>query len=438
MTSLSLRFIWQIIAVTLLISVPARADEWPQWGGPQRDIVWRETAIVENLPAGKLPRMWSKPIGGGYAGPAVADGRVFVADRPAEEDVERVLCFDAADGSELWAQEYIAAYSISYPVGPRVTPTVDGNRVYALGAVGHLFCLSADKGEVIWQKHLPTDFGTKLPTWGMAAAPLVDGEQLIVLVGGADGSLVVSFNKQTGEELWRSLEDPAVGYAPPVIYEFGGRRQLIIWHASAVSSLDPDTGKVLWEHPFIVREALTVATPRKIGERLFVASFYEGPLMLDLGADGVTPTIGWSAPAGENELHNTSIHTIMPTPFGNERSIYGVSSYGQLRCIDAATGKMVWETREATGEGRWWNAFLIPHGDASGRRVFLANEQGQLILADLSGDGYRELGRAELIEPLQPIQRRKTVWSHPAFAMESVFARNDQELIRVSLAETPK
>src|SRR5687768_14642043 len=127
MASPSLRFAWQTIAATLLLSAPTRADDWPQWGGPQRDIVWREAGIVETLPAGKLPRMWSKPIGGGYAGPAVANGRVFVADRPAEQDLERVLCFDAANGSELWTHEYEATYSISYPVGPRVTPTVDGN-----------------------------------------------------------------------------------------------------------------------------------------------------------------------------------------------------------------------------------------------------------------------------------------------------------------------
>jgi outer membrane protein assembly factor BamB len=428
-----------LIAVAFLatfIATPfARGDDWPQWGGVQRDMVWREAGIAESLPAGKLPRTWSVPIGGGYAGPAVAEGRVFVTDRLAEQDLERVLCFDAEDGLELWKHEYGAPYSISYPVGPRATPTVDGDRVYALGAVGHLKCLDVQSGDVIWEKHFPTDFGTKLPTWGMAAAPLVDGEQLIVLVGGADGALVVSFDKRTGEEKWRALDDPAIGYAPPVIFEIGGRRQLIVWHASALSSLDPATGKTLWEHPFVVREALAIATPRQLGNRIFVSSFYDGPVMLDLGEDGVTPTVAWSTPPGENELKNTTIHTIMPTPIVTEDFIYGVSSYGQLRCVETATGRMVWETREPTGEGRWWNAFLIPHGKMSGDRVYLANEQGELILAELTGEGYRELARAELIEPTQPIQRRKTVWSHPAFAMKSVFARNDKELIRVNLAK---
>jgi outer membrane protein assembly factor BamB len=421
-----------LIAWGMVASIVLAAD-WPQWGGPQRDLVWREVGIVDELPSGELPRMWSVPIGAGYSGPAVAAGRVFVTDRLAEENLERVLCVDADSGEQIWKHQYEAPYSISYPLGPRATPTVDGERVYTLGAVGHLLCFSAAKGEVMWEKHLPTDLGTELPIWGMAAAPLIDGDQLIVMAGGANGALVVSFEKQTGKELWRALDDPAVGYAPPVIYEFGGKRQLIIWHQSHISSLDPATGKIFWQHPYPVQEALTVAMPRKIGRRLFVTAFYEGPLMLELGDDGVSPTVVWDGGSG-NELKNNSIHTIMPTPTANEDIIFGVSSYGQLRCLDTKTGEMLWETRQPTGEGRWWNAFAVPLGDDTGRRTFLANEQGELILAEITRAGYRELGRAKLIEPTQPIQRRKTVWAHPAFAMQSVFARNDKELVRVNLA----
>ena len=435
----SLRVFGLATLLAVVLATTAEAVDWPQWGGPQRDLVWREAGIaLESLPEGDLPRAWSAPIGAGYAGPAVADGRVYLTDRVAEKDVERVHAFDAQNGEPLWSYSYDAPYSISYPLGPRATPTVDGDKVYALGAVGHLICFSADNGDVVWQKNLPTDYGTELPIWGMAAAPLVDGDQLIVLAGGADGALVVSFDKMTGEERWRALDDPAVGYAPPVIYEFGGRRQLIIWHATAVSAVDPADGRVLWEFPFEVRHALCVATPRQIGNRLFVASFYEGPLMLDLGADGVSPKEVWRRAAGNNEINNDSIHTIMPTPIVTENYIYGVSSYGQLRCLETDTGRLVWETREPTGEGRWWNAFLVPHGEQSGGRVFIANEQGELILAELTPTGYRELGRSRLIEPQQPIQRRMTVWSHPAFAMGSVFARNDNELIRVDLTKTEK
>ena len=120
----------------------------------------------------------------------------------------------------------------------------------------------------------------------------------------------------------------------------------------------------------------------------------------------------------------------MCTPMLTAENVYGVGSHGQLRCLDAGTGERLWETSDATGEGRWWNAFLIPHED----RVFIHNEQGELILAELSASGYRELGRGLLVEPTRPVRRRMTIWSHPAFAMRSVFARNDRELVRVNLA----
>lgn len=424
------------IAVVLAAARITSADDWPQWGGPQRDSVWRETDIVESLPAvdpqtGKLPRKWTAKIGSGYAGPAVAGGRVFVTDRIANQNLERVLCFDAETGKELWKHEYEARYTISYPLGPRATPTIDGNCVYTLGAMGHLFCFDVATGQILWQKNLPADFGTKVPAWGLAGAPLVDGDQLIVLAGGTPGAMVICFDKQTGKERWRGLDGPEPGYCAPVILEFGGQRQLIIWHPQAVVGLNPSDGKTLWQVPFAVQSGLTIPTPRKLGSRLFVTSFYNGPLMIDLGADGVSPNVLWRTGAESTERRNDSLHAIMSSPIVTEDSIYGVGSYGEMRCLDTKTGKIVWETHDATGRDRWWNAFLVPQGD----RVVITNEQGDLIFAKLSREGYKELSRAKMIEPTQPISRRMTVWSHPAFALRSIFARNDGELIRVNLAK---
>jgi outer membrane protein assembly factor BamB len=421
----------------------ASGDEWPQWGGPQRDLVWRESGIVGTLPAGTLPRVWSTPISDGYAGPAVAEGRVYVTDRvhdDASQGRERVLCLDADTGELLWKHEYECQYTISYPAGPRATPVVDDGRVYTMGAVGHLLCLDAASGALQWQKHFPTDFGTKLPTWGMAASPLVDGDQLIVLVGGPD-ALVVSFDKRTGEERWRSLDDDEVGYCPPVIFDFGGVRQLIQWHPAAVSALDPQTGKVHWQAPFPVQAGLTIATPRQFGETLFVTAFYNGPLMLRVKPDASGADVLWKG-SKESEIDTDGLHSIISTPFRDATHIYGVCSYGQLRCLNAATGERVWETLEATGNDRWWNAFLIPHKPADARdvagshRVFIHNEQGELIIAELSPEGYREQSRALLVEPTRRLgrQRRMIVWSHPAFADKSVFARNDREIVRVDLS----
>ena len=418
-----------LILLDLLAPSIAVADDWPQWAGPQRDAVWRERGIVRTLPASdQLPRVWSASIAEGYAGPAVADGRVFVSDRQPPNQNERVLCLDAETGDVVWKHEYPARYTISYPAGPRATPLVHDGRVYHIGAVGHFKCLDAKSGKLLWQKHFVNDFGTTLPVWGMAASPLVDGPRLISLVGGADSALIVCFDRISGEELWRAGHDPAVGYCPPMIFEFGGQRQLIVWHPSAVSAFDPETGRALWSHAWDIRYGLCIPTPRQIGEGLFLTSFYNGPLMLRVSADNAD--VVWKGKSN-SELQTDGLHSIMPTPWVDRNRIYGICSYGQLRCLRTSTGERLWETREATGKGRWWNAFLVRHED----RFFIHNEQGELIIAKLDGDGYREISRSLLVEPTRKEARRMTIWSHPAFAMKSVFARNDRELVRVDLSE---
>ena len=407
------------------------ADDWPQWGGPRRDLVWRETGIVETLPAGpKLPRMWSTPIGAGYAGPAVAAGRVYVMDRPEQTETERVLCLDAETGKILWTHQYEARYKVDYPAGPRMTPVIVDDLLYTIGTMGHMFCLKVADGSVVWKKQFVDEFDTKLPIWGMVATPLVLGDRVITLVGGVPNALVVCFDRRTGKELWRSLEDAEVGYCPPVLCEFGGRPQVVIWHPKAVTAIDPDSGKEIWSVPFAVRFGLCIPQPRQVGNRLFLTAFYNGPLMLELDAEGKTPRIVWKGKSN-SEIRTDGLHSIMSTPIFNGRHIYGVCSYGQLRCLDAQTGERLWETREATGEGRWWNAFLVEQGD----RVFLANEQGELIIARLTPQGYQELSRSLLVEPTRDVQGRMTIWSQPAFAQQSVFARNDRELVRVNLKQ---
>jgi outer membrane protein assembly factor BamB len=422
------------IGIALCFAPSLFADDWPQWGGPRRDLVWREKGIVKTLPPGEqLPRVWSTPLGEGYSGPAVAAGRVFITDlvdRKNKGATERALALDAATGKVLWTYAYPVDYGISYPAGPRATPVVDADRVYIAGAVGDLACLEVATGNVVWKKALTEDYGGTLPTWGLSASPLIDGDQLIVLVGGKGAALLVSFDKRTGKELWKAVDSPEVGYVPPVIFTFGGLRQLIQWHPRGVTSLDPATGKAIWEVPWKAKVGLVIATPRQVGSRLFLTAFYNGPMMLEVAADGKSASVAWRGKS-ESEIKTDGLHSIMSTPWMTEKHIYGVCSYGQLRCLDAGTGERLWETRQPTGDGRWWNAFIVPHED----RYFLHNEQGDLIIARLEPEGYTELGRSKLIEPTRKVGNRMTIWSHPAFAMKSVFARNDREIVRVDLSE---
>ncbi|HXG10140.1 MAG TPA: PQQ-binding-like beta-propeller repeat protein [Gemmataceae bacterium] len=429
----------------------ARADDWPQWLGPQRDGVWRETGLVEKFPPGGPRVRWETPVGIGYAGPAVANGRVYITDRllapgvknpesgfdrPALPGKERVLCLDEKTGRVLWTYEYDCTYEIAYPGGPRTTPLVSGGKVYTLGAMGDLYCLEAAKGTVIWSKNFMKDYDAPAQQWGFSAHPLLDGDKLICLVGGP-GSTAVAFHKDTGKELWRSMNAREQGYSPPVIYDVAGRRQLIIWHPEAVNGLDPETGKVYWSVPFKVRAGLSVPMPRLAGDRLLVSSFYNGSMMLKLGQDDKgqpTATVLWRGKSQSEQPRLTdTLHSIIPTPVIKDGYIYGICSYGELRCLRADTGERLWETHQpTTGESvRWGNAFLVPNGN----RFILFNEKGDLILARLTPKGYEEISRANILEPTNTMPRRPVVWSHPAFANKCVYARNDKKIICVSLAQ---
>ncbi|MBW3600720.1 MAG: PQQ-binding-like beta-propeller repeat protein, partial [Planctomycetes bacterium] len=214
----------------------ALADDWPQWRGPQRDGVWREDGIVEHFESEQLPHVWRVPIGPGYSGPTVADGRVFVTDRLIEpRQMERVHCFDWKTGRKIWSHEYEAPYDgISYTAGPRASVTIDDdNRAYALGATGRLHCFDAGAGAVLWKRDLRQDYDIDMPIWGIAGAPLAYDELLILHIGGRNGACVVALDRKSGEEVWRALNDRAQ-YTAPVIVEQAGQNVCVVWTGDSV------------------------------------------------------------------------------------------------------------------------------------------------------------------------------------------------------------
>lgn len=423
----------------------AWADDWPQWFGAQRDGIWREKGIVKTLPKSGPPLVWKQTIGNGYAGPAVADGKVFVLDRQVAKDApdrvkrgqgtipghERVLCLDEATGEELWSYRYASDYSVQYASGPRCAPTVDGDKVYALGAEGHLHCLQVADGKVVWAKNFLKELQVKAPVWGFAGSPLVDDDLIICLARG-DGSTAIAFDKVTGDERWRALAAKEPGYCPPSIITHGGVRALILWHAEAINALEPKTGKVLWSLPWKIKAALTAPTPQHRGQHLFFTSFYNGSTMLKLGATAAEkPEVLWQTER-ESERRTTHLNSIIGTPAFTDGHLYGGCSYGQFRCLRASDGARLWEDlKPIVGkEERWANVFVTPHED----RYFLFNEQGELIIAKLSPKGYEETSRAKLIEPNGiDLRRRPIVWSHPAYANQRIYVRNDGEIRCYSL-----
>lgn len=440
-----------IIAVLSFVAVIVDADDWPQWMGPQRDGVWRETGIVETLPTNGPTVLWRTNVNRGYCGPAVAGDRLFMLDRlqgkpperkPGERALptipgnERVLCLDARAGTKIWEHTYESAYRISYPAGPRATPVVSNGRVFALGAMGDLKCLDASDGKVIWQRSFLKDFTDEPPVWGYAAHPLLDGDRLICLVGGSN-SAVVAFHKDTGKELWRALETKEIGYAPPVIYTVNGKRQLIIWHPDGIAGLAPESGKALWTHPYPVggkpqRPEVTIAMPRLAGTQLFVSSFYQGALLLDIAES--EPTVTWNRRSKRKSEFEEGLHTTMCTPVIRDGYLYGVCGFGELRCLDLVKGDRHWETFAVT-EGKkslFGQVFIVEQAG----RYWMWNDQGELILAKLNPKGYEEISRAKLLPTIENTRGRDVLWCPPAFANRRVYMHNGQELICVSLAAT--
>ena len=439
-----------VIALALFLvpgATAVQAEDWPQWLGPNRDSVWRETGILDKFPQDGPPVKWRVKIGSGYSGPVVAKGRVYVMDRQLAPEAtnpsdpfqrgsitggERVLCLTEADGKMLWQHQYECAYTISYPAGPRAAPLVADGKVFTVGAEGNLFCLDAESGKVLWSHDFKKEFGVKAPMWGFAGHPLLEGNKLICLVGGA-GSTLVAFDRNSGKEIWRALTTEEPGYSSPILCKAGGKTQLVLWQPEGADSLDPENGHLYWFVPFSSRSGLTVSTPRCMGDLLFFTSFYNGSLMLRLDPHKPAATPIWQTEKG-NEKDTTHLNSILCTPFLEDGYIYGVCSYGQLRCLNAQTGERVWETFQATTTGepvRWANAFLVKNGD----RFFLFNERGDLIIARLSPKGYEALSRTHLLEPANKDPGRPVVWSHPAFANRKIYARNDKEIICAELAK---
>ncbi|MEE2637905.1 MAG: PQQ-binding-like beta-propeller repeat protein [Acidobacteriota bacterium] len=435
-----------LVAVGCAMSVSVAADDWPEWRGVNRLGTWTETGIVETLPS-DLNVKWRMPINAGFSGAAVADGRVFITDWAEDpgsrtmDGNERALAIDEATGEVLWTTEWPTSYRmlmVSYAIGPRATPTVDGDQVYVVGAAGDLFCLDVETGDILWEKHYIADYDSFIPTWGVASAPIIDGDRLITVVGGEPGGLVMAFDKHTGDEIWRALDVVGeMGYGQPIIIEAGGARQLIVWHAAALVSLSPETGEFYWAEDWEAGGGMSVATPVHSNNYLLVTQFYRGSMMMELNQDRPDATLLWRGQSrSEMPGETDGLHALITTPLIEGDYFYGVGSYGELRGLDARTGERVWASDQMTTQARWGSAFMVKHED----RYFVVNDDGFLIIAQFTPDGYVEQGRIKLIEatgdagfgPRRAFDR-KVNWSHPAFANGHIVHRNDNEIIRASL-----
>lgn len=409
------------------ISLPgagASAADWPQWRGPSRDNVWRESGLMQSFPKEGLKVRWRVPVGHSWSSPVIAGGRVYVTDVMLEKPkaTERLLCLDEATGKVLWIHEHDAAYpewsfTPGQENGPSVTPIAEGSKVWMLGAIGGLFCLDSKTGAIIWQKDLAKDYG--MGGFSTNASPLIDGEKLVLVIGGKPEAGVIALDKNTGNEIWHAL-DEASANSSPIVIEAAGRRQLVVWTQQSVSALDTEDGEVLWRQRLLTSSDNTVSTPVTQGDLLLI-----GGLMLKLAQDKPDVSILWpdTKAVSHRVLSNTS------TAMLAEGHVYSATTKGELVCLEAANSKKVWVKEGLTSRSSGTAMHFFPNEDST----LLYTDQGNLIRAKLTPQGYEEISRVKLMEPVYTFGGRKLCWSPPAFANGCVFARNERELVCAEL-----
>ena len=401
-----------IFGAILTSSSIAGEPEWPQWHGPQRDRVW----LTRDLPAmlaKEPPRRWTKPLGGGFGGVAVSGGLVYVMDRQAiPTEVERVVCMELDSGKTKWVREYPVAYKgLDYGNGPRCTPTVHDGLAYTLGAVGHLYCLKAADGEIVWKHDCVQEFAAKYPTWGLASSPLIDGDRVLVQVGAKDGC-IMAFDRKTGAVAWKALQDRA-GYAAPIRIDAGKSKLVVMWTAENVNGLDAETGKVIWSVPFTVSYDVAISDPVWHDGVLLCGQYWEGSLALKLDEHGADPQRAWES---------RKLRLLMSTPLIRDGHAYCLDRDNGLVCVEMKTGKIRWDGFRVSYDKRNPHASLVWTGDG---RALILNEKGELIQAKLAPTKYEELGRSKIFDGS---------WAHPAFARGCMVVRDDKQIICVKLA----
>jgi len=429
-----------ILSAVLVSAIAGRfsmAEDWVQWAGNDRQCNWTETGILKKFPPDGLKIRWRTPIGSGYAGPVVSEGRVFTLDyvkKPGTtilEAIERVVCLDEQSGKILWTHEWETHYRRqmqSYATGPRATPAVDGVRVYTLGATGRIHCLDVKDGKVIWERDCVEEYDTTIPVYAVSCSPLVDGERVIYVTGG-EGGQVKAFDKRTGKRIWGSLPTSyEMPYSSPAIVEAGGVRQLIVWDQRAVHSLNPETGEVHWSQPFRARANMTIARPIKSGPYLLISSFYTGSMLLELDDQKPDVELVWKVGGTGERPHQTEgLHAVITTPIIEGDYFYGTCSYGELRGLSLKTSERLWENRDFTRQGRWGSMFWVKNED----RYFVNNGVGELIIMQFTPKGPVEIDRTKLIEPdtncgygPRRFGEAMVNWVQPAYANRHIIIRN--------------
>jgi outer membrane protein assembly factor BamB len=410
----------RLCALVALLTLPTVvfAEDWPQWLGPRRDGSSTEKVAPWK---GELKVPWRQPVGEGQGAPVVADGKVFMLSASRDKEEEMVQAFDATSGKPAWTYAYPrpAFKAMFVGRGTASTPSVAGGKVYTLGATGILTCVDAKAGIKVWQVDTAKKFDAPKLMFGVSGSPLVAGNKVFVNVG-AKGASVVAFDKDTGDVVWKQLDDKA-SYSSPILYGPEKDPQVVFLTQKGLVGLRAEDGKPQWEFPFQDKLKESSTTPVQIGDRLLVSSITQGSALVDVPREGKA-TQKWLNP-------DLTCYFSTPVPVGKDHIylVTGTKPMGlkpptpkaTLWCIDAANGKSLWK-RENVGK---YHASLVRTGD---NKLLMVEEAGNLVLLEPDPKEYRELARAPICGE---------TWAHPAVANGLLYIRDNKELVAVSLGK---
>jgi outer membrane protein assembly factor BamB len=378
--------------------------DWPHYRGPNSNGISAETGINKDWGSKPPKLLWKVDMtDGGYSGPAVADGVVYVIDHDGDNDVVRAL--NLADGTELWRYRYAEPKPKDNGF-TRSTPTVQDGKVYTMSRLGLACCLDAKTGKAIWTRDLVADFNSKRPGWDLACSPVIDGQNVILCPGG-DNAGMVALDKDTGKNVWQGGGTTVSGYSTPVIATINGVKQYVVFVEKAVMGVNAQNGKVLWSTPWETSYGVNAMNPIVIGNTVYVSSGYgHGCALYDISAAG--PTKVW-------ETKEMQAQFSCPVLF--EGLIYGTSDPGVLMCLDPKTGQAKWKQPGFEKGG----CVAV-----DGTIIAMNGSNGDIFMAELSPDGYKELGH--LTGPLGGQS-----WTAPIVAQGKLIIRNTKAVACLDL-----
>lgn len=407
---------YSLILVVLSSSLTLAAD-WPQWRGPERDGISRETGLLQEWPADGPKLRWkATDIGTGYSSPAITGGRVYVQTTRGND--EFLLVLDESKGTKILEKPIGKVGKNTGPQypGTRSTPTVDGDRVYCVASDGELSCLDATSGDVKWQKHLRTDFDGKPGAWAFSESILIDGDVLVCTPGGKTATLA-ALNKLSGETIWKSPvpDDDNAEYASIMVVDKGPVKQYVQFLRKGLVGVDAKTGKFLWRYDHTIDPGANILTPIVDGDRIFCAGSRKGGGLIQLKPEGEGVAV--------SEIY---FQQPLAPSIGGAVLVNGLlyGSAGQtVHCAEFETGKMKWTDRSVGPASLCF---------ADGRLYVRGHNSGEVALVEPSAEGYREKGRFK-----QPDRSKTAAWPHPVVANGGLYLRDQEHLFCYDVSASP-